>query len=115
MTTIRSHDQFNTTIYGLDDRYRGVRGSRDVVFLNAADLASRGLRDGDAVDVTSHFGSETRTLRGLRALVYDVPAGCAAMYFPEANPLVAVDHTAAESRTPAYKHVSISVARSATR
>lgn len=114
MMTLRSHDQFNTTVYGDDDRYRGVHGSRRVVLLSADDLAERGLDEGELVDLTSHFDGETRTVRGFRTLAYDVPRGCAATYFPEANPLVPIGAFADRSLTPAYKSVPISVQRSAT-
>jgi anaerobic selenocysteine-containing dehydrogenase len=110
--TIRSHDQFNTTVYGEDDRYRGIRGDRRVVLLHAADLAERGLRDGDRVDVTSHFEGETRSLRSFRAVAYDVPRGCAAAYFPEANALVPLGAFADKSLTPAYKSIPITLASS---
>jgi molybdopterin-dependent oxidoreductase alpha subunit len=110
LTTIRSHDQYNTTVYGLDDRYRGVSGGRRVVLLHPEDMRERGLAQGDRVDITSHFRGEERSVRGFRALPYDLPRGCAAAYFPEANPLVAVDDVAEGSRTPAYKSVEVSIA-----
>jgi anaerobic selenocysteine-containing dehydrogenase len=112
MMTIRSHDQFNTTVYGEEDRYRGVSGSRHVVFLHPDDLAGLGLREGARVDITSHWDGTTRCLRGFRAVAYDIPRGCAATYFPEANPLVPVEHAARGSNTPAYKSVVISLAPS---
>jgi molybdopterin-dependent oxidoreductase alpha subunit len=114
LMTIRSHDQFNTTVYGDDDRYRGVKGDRRVVFLHADDLRERGLADGDRIDVTSWFEGETRALRGFRARAYDIPRGCAAAYFPEANPLVSVRAFAHGSHTPAYKSVAITIARAAS-
>jgi molybdopterin-dependent oxidoreductase alpha subunit len=113
LMTIRSHDQFNTTVYGDDDRYRGVSGDRRVVFLHAADLSERGLADGDAIDVTSHFEGEERVLRGFRTRSYDIPRGCAAAYFPEANALVPVRAFAHGSHTPAYKSVAVTIARAA--
>jgi len=113
LTTLRSHDQFNTTVYGLEDRYRGISGDRRVVLLHPEDLAAAGLREGQRVDVTSHFRGETRTVRGFRALAYDLPRGCAAAYFPEANPLVAVDSVADGSHTPTYKCIEVSLAPSA--
>lgn len=113
LTTIRSHDQYNTTVYGLSDRYRGVSGERRVVFLHAEDMRERGLAGGDRVDITSHFRGGTRSVRGFRVLAYDLPRGCAATYFPEANPLVSVDDVAERSRTPAYKSIEISIAPSA--
>jgi molybdopterin-dependent oxidoreductase alpha subunit len=112
LTTVRSHDQFNTTVYSDDDRYRGIYGGRDVLLLHPDELRERGLRERQRVDVTSHFRGETRTLRGLRVVAYDIPRGCAAAYFPEANALVPLDHVAAGSRTPAYKSVVISLAPS---
>ena len=113
LTTLRSHDQFNTTIYSNDDRYRGIRGDRRVVFLNRADLAAAGLAEGARVDLTSHFRGETRCVRGFRTVAYDVPLGCAAAYFPEANPLVPLDSVADGSHTPTYKSIEVSIAPSA--
>jgi anaerobic selenocysteine-containing dehydrogenase len=113
LTTIRSHDQFNTTIYGHDDRYRGIAGDRRVLLLSPRDLADAGLRAGERVDITSHFEGETRTLRGFLLIEYDVPRGCAAAYFPEANGLVAVGSVAEGSRTPTYKSVEVSLTPSA--
>ncbi len=109
LTTIRSHDQFNTTIYGLEDRYRGIAGDRRVVLMHPEDLAERGLAPGERVDLTSHFRGETRSVRGFRTVAYDLPRGCAAAYFPEANPLVPIDSYALGSRTPTYKSIEISV------
>jgi len=114
MTTIRSHDQFNTTVYGLDDRYRGIYGDRNVVLLRPEDIESQGLREGDRVDVTSHFEGETRSLSRVRVVGYDLPSRCAAMYFPEANPLVSLGNHADQSRTPAYKNFVVTFARSAS-
>jgi molybdopterin-dependent oxidoreductase alpha subunit len=108
--TIRSHDQYNTTIYGMDDRYRGVKGERRVVFMHPDDLEVRGLAPGDAVDVRSHWRDDRdRVARGFRALAYDIPRGCAAAYFPEANVLVPLESTAAGSNTPTSKLVAVSV------
>ena len=95
LTTLRSHDQFNTTIYGHDDRYRGITGDRRVVLAAPRrPRRARGSREGQRVDLTSHFRGETRCVRGFRIVAYDVPRGCAAAYFPEANPLVALDSVA---------------------
>jgi molybdopterin-dependent oxidoreductase alpha subunit len=117
LMTLRSHDQYNTTIYGDDDRYRGIYGDRRVVFVNAADLRALGLADGARVDVTSHCagadGEATRSVRGFRLVAYDIPRGCAAAYFPEANPLVPLEHHAEGSLTPAYKSVVVSVSPAA--
>ncbi|MEO8635539.1 MAG: FdhF/YdeP family oxidoreductase [Gemmatimonadales bacterium] len=112
LTTIRSHDQFNTTIYGLDDRYRGVHGGRRVVFINAEDLASRGWRAGGRVDITSHFGDERRVARGFQLVSYSIPKGCLATYFPEANVLVPLGSVAERSNTPTSKSIEVSLAPS---
>jgi molybdopterin-dependent oxidoreductase alpha subunit len=110
MFTIRSHDQYNTTVYGLDDRYRGLRGVRRVILMHPDDVAERGLRPGDEVDLVSR-GADRRERRAPRFKVvgYDVPRGCAATYFPEANVLVPLGSHARESRTPASKLVPITV------
>ncbi|MEE9141799.1 MAG: FdhF/YdeP family oxidoreductase [Gammaproteobacteria bacterium] len=112
MTTIRSHDQFNTTVYSLNDRYRGISNGRRVLFMNKRDITAGGLNDGDIVDITSHFNGEQRTATGFRIVAYDIPAGCVASYYPETNELVAVDSVADGSNTPAYKSVEVSVSRS---
>ncbi|HEX8355674.1 MAG TPA: FdhF/YdeP family oxidoreductase [Pyrinomonadaceae bacterium] len=109
LMTVRSHDQFNTTIYGLDDRYRGVYNERRVVFLNPSDVEERGLSAGQVVDLTSHFEGEQRTARRFLVVPYPVPRRCAAAYFPEANVLVPVRSVADKSNTPASKSVVISV------
>jgi molybdopterin-dependent oxidoreductase alpha subunit len=111
LTTIRSHDQFNTTVYENHDRYRGVHGTRMVVFLHPADLAERGLTDGQAIDLHSHAKEDglTRTARGFRAVAYDIPRGCAAAYFPETNGLVSKDSFAEVSRTPLSKFIPITI------
>ena len=111
LMTIRSHDQYNTTVYSQDDRYRGIAGDRRVVFLNREDIAVQGLAEGERVELSSHWRGETRTLAGFRVHAYDLPRGCAAAYFPEANPLVPVDAFAAGSRTPAYKSLPVSLRR----
>jgi molybdopterin-dependent oxidoreductase alpha subunit len=110
LMTIRSHDQFNTTIYDLNDRYRGIYGHRHVLFMNAADIEARGLAEGDRVIITSHFRGEKRRARGFTVVRYDIPPKCAAAYFPEANSLVPVEHFAEKSRTPASKSIVITVA-----
>ena len=113
MMTIRTHDQFNTTVYGLDDRYRGIKNERRVILMNAADLADRGLEDGDIVELTGHFRGQTRLAPRFIALAYDIPRGCCASYFPETNVLVPLDSTADGSNTPTSKYVTITVARAA--
>ncbi len=107
LMTLRSHDQFNTTVYGLDDRYRGVYGGRRVVFLNADDIKDAGLAPEQWVDITSHFDGETRTGHRFKVVPYDLPRRCAAAYFPEANVLVPLNQKADRSNTPAYKSVVV--------
>lgn len=109
LTTIRSHNQFNTTIYDLDDRYRGVRGERRVIFMNAADIESFQLRAGQVVDLTSHFEDVERHADRFIVIPYPIPRGCAAAYFPEANPLVPLRSTADRSATPTSKSIIISI------
>ncbi len=113
MMTIRTHDQFNTTVYGMHDRYRGLHNERRVVLMNADDLRERGLRSGDVVDLTGHFRDETRHAPRFVAVEYDVPRGCCATYFPETNVLVPLDSVADRSHTPTSKYVRITVARTA--
>jgi molybdopterin-dependent oxidoreductase alpha subunit len=113
MMTVRSHDQYNTTVYGLDDRYRGVRGGRRVILMNADDARDRGLSDGDVVDITSHFVDGERKAARFVVHVYPIPRECCATYFPEANVLVPLGSVARKSNTPASKSVVVSVARSA--
>ncbi len=109
MTTIRSHGQFNTTIYKFHDRYRGVEGSRRVIFMNEQNIADRGLKAGQAVDITSHFDDGERQVSGFIVVPYPIPIDCAATYFPEANPLVPLGSVARGSHTPTSKCVVISV------
>ncbi|MGI5220880.1 FdhF/YdeP family oxidoreductase [Nocardia sp. CA-290969] len=108
LQTLRSHDQYNTTIYGLDDRYRGVHHGRRVVLVNAGDIAEMGFRDGDLVDLVAEWtdGVERR-VTGFRLVEYSTPRGNAAAYYPETNPLVPLDHVAARSNTPVSKAVVI--------
>jgi molybdopterin-dependent oxidoreductase alpha subunit len=115
LQTVRSHDQYNTTIYGLDDRYRGVRGGRRVVFVHPDDLAALEIPDGSTVDLVSEWrdGSERRA-PGFRVVGYPTARGCAAAYFPEANVLVPLDSTAAGSNTPTSKSVVIRLVPVAT-
>jgi molybdopterin-dependent oxidoreductase alpha subunit len=111
LQTIRSHDQYNTTIYGLDDRYRGIRQGREVVFVHADDLAAAGFADGDTVDVVSVHAGVERRARSFRAVAYPTARGCCAAYFPEANVLVPLDSTAEGSRTPTSKSVVVRLER----
>ena len=108
LQTLRSHDQFNTTIYGLDDRYRGIKKGRDVVFVNPDDLTELGLADGERVDVISEWpGEPDRTLADLRIVSYPTARGCAAAYYPEANVLVSMSSNAIGSNTPVSKAVIV--------
>jgi molybdopterin-dependent oxidoreductase alpha subunit len=111
LTTIRSHDQYNTTIYGMNDRYRGIKGRRDVVFVHERDLSSRGLKHGDLVDITVAPDAKSkqgeRVMRNLTAVAYNIAQGSIATYYPEANVLVALDHYDAKSGTPSYKSTPV--------
>ncbi|MGH8774873.1 MAG: FdhF/YdeP family oxidoreductase [Jiangellaceae bacterium] len=107
LQTVRSHDQFNTTIYGMDDRYRGIHGGRRVVFVNPDDLRDLGIADGTTVDLVSEWTDGDRRASAFRVVAYPTARGCAATYFPEANVLVPLDHTAEVSGTPASKSVII--------
>jgi molybdopterin-dependent oxidoreductase alpha subunit len=107
LQTVRSHDQFNTTVYGFDDRYRGIKGGRRVVFVNAGDLRAQGLEDGDLVDIVSVWSDGERRAKSFRAVGYPTPRGCAAAYFPEANVLVPLGSTAEISNTPTSKSVVV--------
>jgi anaerobic selenocysteine-containing dehydrogenase len=108
MMTIRSHDQFNTSIYSSNDRYRGIT-DRSVVFLNEEDIAAAGLHARQVVDLVSHFEGEERMARRFTVVPYDIPRRCAATYFPEANVLVPVRNVALKSNTPVSKSVVISI------
>lgn len=109
MMTMRSHDQFNTSIYGLDDRYRGIYNGRRVVFLNRDDIDAANLATGEMVDLISHFEGEERVARQFVVVPYSIPRRCAATYFPETNVLVAVRSVADKSNTPVSKSVVISI------
>ncbi|MGV0806651.1 FdhF/YdeP family oxidoreductase [Mycolicibacterium setense] len=111
LQTLRSHDQYNTTIYGLDDRYRGVKGGRRVVFVNPADIAALGFTEGERVDLVSEFEGQERRAKDFLIVPYSTPAGNAAAYYPETNPLVPLDHTAKRSNTPVSKAVVIRLER----
>ncbi|NQX10874.1 FdhF/YdeP family oxidoreductase [Microbacteriaceae bacterium VKM Ac-2855] len=107
LQTLRSHDQFNTTIYGKDDRYRGVYGGRRVVFVHRDDLAERGLADGAMVDLVSEWSDGERRAPSFRVVAYDTPRGCVAAYYPETNVLVPLTSTADVSGTPTSKSVVV--------
>ncbi len=109
LTTIRSHDQFNTTIYSENDRYRGISNGRRVVFLNEQDMARLDLKKDQWVDLISHFESETRRAERFKVVPYEIPVGCAAAYYPETNVLVPIRNTADGSNQPASKSLVISI------
>ncbi len=108
MQSLRSHDQYNTTIYGLDDRYRGVRGQRDVLFANEADIIRLGFRPGQKADLISIWDDgRERRVNGFTLLAFDIPAGQAAAYYPEVNPLIPLESVGDGSSTPTSKFVAI--------
>jgi molybdopterin-dependent oxidoreductase alpha subunit len=109
MATVRSHDQFNTTIYGMDDRYRGIHGERRVVFMNPADITTAGLQAGDQVDLFSYYEGVERVARLFVVVSYDIPPRCTATYYPETNVLVPINSVADKSNTPTSKMVLIKI------
>jgi molybdopterin-dependent oxidoreductase alpha subunit len=111
LMTVRSHDQYNTTIYGLDDRYRGVDGERRPLFISTTDLARLGLRAGERVDLVSVWHDGEREAADFLLVEYAIPAGCVASYFPETNTLVPLDHVAERAGTPASKSIPIRLRR----
>ena len=113
LTTLRSHDQFNTSIYGLDDRYRGIYNGRRVLFMNADDMRDAGLVQGQLVDLTSHFQGQLRHAPSFMLAPYSIPRGCTATYFPEGNVLVPLDSVADLSNCPTSKSVIITIAAAA--
>ncbi|WDF97116.1 FdhF/YdeP family oxidoreductase [Pectobacterium carotovorum subsp. carotovorum] len=114
LQTLRSHDQYNTTIYGLDDRYRGVYGQREVLFMHPDDISALGLEDGDRVDIETLWNDGiTRIVNGFKLVSYAIPRGNLAAYYPETNPLVPLSSFGDETHTPTSKSVPVSVRRSA--
>ena len=113
MMTVRTHDQYNTTVYGNDDRYRGIRGGRRVVFVNEADMHEAGLTAGAKVDIRNDFGGTHRIATRFTVVPYPIPRRCVATYFPEANVLVPLNKYAEGSYTPASKDVIVRLAPSA--
>ncbi len=111
LTTLRAHDQYNTTIYSLDDRYRGVFGRRDVLFMNERDMARLGYAEGDVVDVATalQFAAPDRVVQKLTLVRYALPDGCIASYYPETQPLIALEDHDPQSFTPSYKSVPVVV------
>jgi molybdopterin-dependent oxidoreductase alpha subunit len=113
LVTLRSNGQFNTTIYSYEDRFRGVKGTRMIVFMNAADMENQGLAADDFVDLTTAIDDGVdRVVRGFRVVPYDIPEGCIGAYYPETNPLVPLSHHDSKAHTPAYKAVPVRVNRS---
>jgi molybdopterin-dependent oxidoreductase alpha subunit len=109
MMTIRSHDQFNTTIYGLEDRYRGIHNERRVIFMNHKDIHKAGFKPGEKVDLFNHFGGVVRVARLFVVVPYDIPEGDTATYYPETNVLVPIDSVAEKSNTPTSKLIFIKI------
>ena len=109
MMTIRSHDQYNTTIYGMDDRYRGIYNERRVVLANPIDMKELGLKKLDDVHLKSHFYGEVREALNFKMIPYDIAQGCIATYFPEANVLVPLKSVANKSQTPVSKFVEVEI------
>ena len=115
MMTIRSHDQYNTTVYGLDDRYRGIKDARRVVLMNGEDMEDAGISQGSMVDISSYFDGTTRESELWRVVQYDIPRGNVATYFPEANSLIPLGSVAEGSNTPTSKSICVSVVPSGSK
>jgi anaerobic selenocysteine-containing dehydrogenase len=109
LMTIRSNDQFNTTIYGYDDRFRGIHGTRKVLLIHTSDIERLGFREGDIVTASTVADDFTREVHGLRLTSYGIPPGCVAGYYPECNPLVPLWHHASGSKVPAAKSIPIRI------
>jgi anaerobic selenocysteine-containing dehydrogenase len=109
LTTMRTHDQFNTTIYGLDDRYRGIYNGRRVLFMNPEDMREVGLQQGQPVDITSHFEGQEREAQHFLVAPYPIPRQCVAIYFPEGNVLVPIGSVAEISNTPTSKSIIVTL------
>ena len=109
MASVRSHDQFNTTIYGQDDRYRGIHNGRRVIFMNEKDIAAGGFKAGDKVDLFNYFDGIERVAHLFVIVAYDIPARCTVTYYPETNVLVPIDSVAEKSNTPTSKMVIIKI------
>lgn len=108
LQTMRSHDQYNTTIYGMDDRYHCVYGERNVIFINAEDMRKQHLKNGDLVKIKTILDdSIERSVTNFKIVEYQSPLGCVAAYYPETNPLVPLESIADDSETPTYKSIPI--------
>ena len=114
MITLRSNDQFNTTVYGYDDRFRGIKGTRMVVLMHRDDIGRLGLAEGEIISlVTQSTDGHHREKGGFRVTPYNIPLGCVGAYYPEANTLVPIGHYAEGSKTPAAKSVPVKVKQAA--
>ncbi|MEI7499774.1 MAG: FdhF/YdeP family oxidoreductase [Bacteroidota bacterium] len=109
LMTIRSHDQFNTSVFGLNDRYRGISNERRVLFMNRLDMDVRTITPGQLVDITSNYDQKLRKLEGYYAIPYPIKRGCVAAYFPETNELISINNTCIGCETPAFKSVKVKV------
>jgi len=107
--TVRAHDQYNTTLYGLDDRYRGVYNGRNIIFINKEDIKDLGLKAHDLVNIHSKYDGVQRSVFEFALIPYDIPRRNLMAYFPEANPLVPVDHAHHETHTPISKNIVVSL------
>ncbi len=113
LATLRSNDQFNTTIYGYSDRFRGVEGTRKVVFMNPEDIRRLGFKESDSVSLTTAIDANmVRTVTALRIVAYDIPKGSCGAYYPETNPLFPLAHHDPKSKTPSYKLLPVRLSRS---
>ena len=111
LITLRSSDQFTSTVYTYDDPYREIHGSRNVVLLNRADMARLGIGEGEVVTLRTCSDDVPREVAGLKVIAYDIPTGCAAGYYPECNPLIPLWHHAEDSHVPAAKYVPVKISR----
>jgi molybdopterin-dependent oxidoreductase alpha subunit len=113
LASMRAHDQYNTTVYGLNDRYRGVFGRRDVLFINPKEMKRLGFEEGDVVDVSTalEHARADRMIQGLTLVSYNLPDGCCGSYYPEIQPLVALEHRDPECLTPSYKSIPVKIVR----
>jgi anaerobic selenocysteine-containing dehydrogenase len=112
MMTIRSHDQYNTTIYGLNDRYRGISNGRRIIFMNPEDISKNNLEKFQLVDITSHFNGKKRFSEKWFVVPYDIPQNNVATYFPESNSLIPLESVADKSNTPTSKSVVVTINKS---
>jgi len=111
LMTVRTHDQYNTTIYGMDDRYRGIYNERRVILMHPDDISNQGLTAGDVVNLTSYFNGETRKANNFKVVAYQIARGCIGSYFPETNVLVPINSVAEKSNTPVSKFIDVTVER----